>query len=219
MLLSDAATVALCSDKSATYQALLAANLPVVETRLLVDCLQGQPFETVVVKPIDGVSCVDSRIIENSMDYLAWVHSLRNPEAYVVQPFVSGEAKSWSALFKAGQAWLLSCNRQQVVIKDHGFSLQACEVNIDRPWPDHYQAIIDKVALALPGLWGYVGIDFIDTQSQGPMILEINPRLTTSYVGLGRSMVLNVAEQVLGLRDAEPSIPQSVSPSYLVSIS
>jgi predicted ATP-grasp superfamily ATP-dependent carboligase len=219
MLLSDAATVALCSDKRATYQALLAANLLVVETRLLVDCLHGPPFETLVVKPIDGVSCVDSRIIENSMDYLAWIHSLRNPEAYVVQPFVAGEAKSWSALFKAGRAWLLSCNRQQVVINDHGFSLQACEVNVDRPWPEHYQAIIDKVALALPGLWGYVGIDFIDTQSQGPMILEINPRLTTSYVGLGRSMVLNVAEQVLGLRDAEPCIPQSVSPSYLVSIS
>lgn len=218
LLLSNASTVALCSDKKATYQALLEASLPVVETRSLLDCLQFFPFEKVVVKPIDGVGCVDSRLFVESKSYLEWVRSLQNPQAYVVQPFITGVAKSWSALFNAGQAWLLTCNRQHVVISDQGFSLQACQVNVDRPWPNHYLAIIDEVALALPGLWGYVGIDFIDTQSQGPMILEINPRLTTSYVGLGRAMAMNVAEQVLALCHSKPSLPQTSSDSFLVSI-
>ncbi|WP_256360467.1 hypothetical protein [Methylomonas koyamae] len=35
-------------------------------------------------------------------------------------------------------------------------------------------------------------------------MLEINPRLTSSYVGIGQATGINVAEQVLRLRQGEP---------------
>jgi predicted ATP-grasp superfamily ATP-dependent carboligase len=40
---------------------------------------------------------------------------------------------------------------------------------------------------AVEGLRGFVGVDFIDPGDGGsPIVLEINPRLTTSFVGLRR---------------------------------
>jgi predicted ATP-grasp superfamily ATP-dependent carboligase len=54
----------------------------------------------------------------------------------------------------------------------------------------------------MPDLWGYVGIDLIDGAT-GPLVLEVNPRLTTSYVGLARAIRMNPAALVLGLLDRE----------------
>ena len=61
-----------------------------------------------------------------------------------------------------------------------------------------YAGLASAVARALPGLWGYCGVDFIETDS-GPQVLEVNPRLTTSYAGLRRATGLNCAQLVLDL--------------------
>jgi predicted ATP-grasp superfamily ATP-dependent carboligase len=53
------------------------------------------------------------------------------------------------------------------------------------------------VAAAIPGLSGFVGVDMI-VDRQGPVILEVNPRLTSCYPGLSRSLGANVAEMLLG---------------------
>ena len=54
-----------------------------------------------------------------------------------------------------------------------------------------------RIAAAIPGLWGYVGVDLVATPS-GPVVLEVNPRLTTSYCGLRSALQINAAELVLG---------------------
>ena len=59
-----------------------------------------------------------------------------------------------------------------------------------------YAGLATSVAAALPGLRGYVGIDFIATDD-GPVVLEINPRLTTSYCGLGAILGTNPAELII----------------------
>jgi len=46
------------------------------------------------------------------------------------------------------------------------------------------------VVQALPGLRGLVGVDYIQTKD-GPVVLEINPRATTSYAGLRAAMAQN----------------------------
>jgi predicted ATP-grasp superfamily ATP-dependent carboligase len=61
-----------------------------------------------------------------------------------------------------------------------------------------YAALADDIARALPGLWGYCGVDFVET-SAGPIVIEVNPRLTTSYTGLHRAIGINSAQLVLEL--------------------
>ena len=84
--------------------------------------------------------------------------------------------------------------------------MQACSVNVNNQMADFYRTLVQRMAKAMPGLWGYVGIDLIESAEQGPLVLEINPRLTTSYVGINRATGINVAEQSLALLEGEPDL-------------
>ncbi len=61
------------------------------------------------------------------------------------------------------------------------------------------EPIAAAVARTLPGLWGHVGIDLIDSPDRGPVVVDINPRLTTSYAGLRGSIGANPAALLLSL--------------------
>lgn len=203
LLLSRPETLAICANKLATYHCLLANGIAAVETLPLAG-LRDAPFPACVIKPSDGVGCEGSLIVDNSADYTAAFRNLLHHENLLVQPLLAGQVLSLSCLFKQGRGWLLCCNRQQVIIRQNRFSLQACLVNAAHPQLALYQELVDRVAAAMPGLWGYIGIDIIDTPDQGPLILEINPRLTTSYVGIRRATGINVVEQTLRLLDGDP---------------
>ena len=205
LLLSDPETVALCGNKLETYRRLKACELPVVETLALSEW-NSSSFSTCVIKPIDGVGCEGSRIID---DLSAFQFTINDTDAYVLQPFIEGQAISLSCLFKQGRAWLLCCNKQEIVIQDRRFVLRACLVNIHNEGHEFYQNLLERVAKALPGLWGYIGIDLIETEEQGPLILEINPRLTTSFVGIKQATGINVTEQSLALLKGEPDLTLS----------
>ncbi len=46
--------------------------------------------------------------------------------------------------------------------------------------------VVTRPSTSVPGLRGFVGVDFLLDAEGRAMILEINPRPTTSYVGLSR---------------------------------
>lgn len=216
VLLSDVDSIKLCADKYATYLELSKHRLPLVETRLLSDDPAGLTAE-VVVKIADGAGCQDSFVVH--VDQLATaVAGLSPPQRYIVQPYRRGQAASLSCLFKDGQAWLLCCNQQQVSLQQGRFRLQACRVNVENPKRHFYRHLISAIAEALPGLWGYVGIDIIETAEVGPLLLEINPRLTSSYVGIRQATGINVAEQVLRLRQGLPDIQITDQQTFTVNI-
>jgi predicted ATP-grasp superfamily ATP-dependent carboligase len=112
--------------------------------------------------------------------------------------FIRGEALSLSVLCCEQRARLLACNRQHVRINDGRFEFSGVSVNALSDKQGHYAQLAQTVVRALPGLWGYVGIDVIDT-ADGPIVVEINPRLTTAYARLGNSIGVNPARIVLEL--------------------
>jgi predicted ATP-grasp superfamily ATP-dependent carboligase len=115
-----------------------------------------------------------------------------------VQPFLPGTPLSLSLLAQDGAAWLLACNRQHVTCLDNAFTYRGGTVGGAEGRREVLEPLAARIVDALPGLWGYVGIDLVDT-AEGPVVLEINPRLTTSYVGLRDSIGLNPAALVLDL--------------------
>ncbi len=203
-LLSDPETVALCGNKLATFERLQSRSLPVVET-LALEGLSVSPYSVSVIKPVDGVGCDGSIILDRPEQLSAATVGLSDTDRYLIQPFCDGRAVSLSCLFQEGRAWLLCCNRQQIVIEANRFKLMGCVVNADNKRRTEYQALIDRIASAVPGLWGYIGIDLIETDEEA-VILEINPRLTTSYVGIKQATGLNLAEQTLALLIGEPDL-------------
>ena len=62
-----------------------------------------------------------------------------------------------------------------------------------------------KACEFVPGLKGFVGIDFI-IEDDYIYLLEINSRFTTSYVGLQKIININIAKTIIDLIDKEISV-------------
>ncbi len=208
LLSSSSQATELTGDKYVTYHRLNQFEIPVVPTTRFSD-QRGAIDGVWVLKPVDGVGCEGIYIIRNQYDFQRALQAVENRTEYIIQPYVTGRSLSLSCLFKYGRGWLLCCNRQDIDIEQNGFSLTGCQVNFLKDRHGKYRNLVERIARAIPGLWGYVGIDLIEAE-QGPLVLEINPRLTTSYAGLRNALGINVAEQVLQLISADPELNQTL---------
>jgi len=56
--------------------------------------------------------------------------------------------------------------------------------------------VAEKLVKSVPNLRGYVGVDFVLTENEA-VAIEVNPRLTTSYVGLGSVINFNPAQAMV----------------------
>jgi predicted ATP-grasp superfamily ATP-dependent carboligase len=222
LLTSPARAVAVTGNKFNTYQHLKQHHIATVPTRMFTgaDWISNSDtrhlaqelaqlssanltckVEQWLVKPVDGVGCADSYILTDLQDF----EQMRSRKGhYVIQPHIEGKKTSLSCLFKQGIGWLLCANLQQFNIINQQYHLSKIIVNHDYD-SSVYQDLVDNIANALPELWGYVGIDLIETPEQ-LLVLEINPRLTTSFVGINTALGINVAENVLQLLEGKPSI-------------
>ena len=216
LLGSRTAAVAVAASKRRTAAVLAAAGIavaPVYADPLALPDLPG-PW---VVKPDDGAGCVDTLRVADSMEARAALASRRGKDL-VAQPWFEGEAQSLSLICRDGHAAVLSRNRQHIRVTHgriglHGLTVAALPVTAaDR-------GLARAVARAMPGLWGHVGIDVVET-ARGPLVIEINPRLTTSYCGLASALGINVAAKVLALLDG-PTAADSLSnllPTYTLPV-
>ncbi len=167
-----------------------------------------------IIKPIAGVGCMDSYVLP-SIDSLKQI--AQSGGDTVIQPHINGEKLSLSCLFKNGEAWLLSVNQQHFTVYKQQYHLDAITVNVPVE-QQIYKDLIAKIALAIPELWGYVGIDLIKTPTQ-VFVLEINPRLTTSFVGIQAALGLNIVQNTLQLVAGQPSITITKNHAITIKVS
>jgi len=222
LLTSPARAVAVTGNKFKAYQHLKQHQIATVPTRMftgaewesnsdsqhitqeLVESSAASPtckIEQWLVKPVDGAGCADSYILTDSKDF-ELIHSRKG--RYVIQPHLQGKKTSLSCLFKQGIGWLLCANLQQFNIINQQYHLSKIIVNHYSDLSE-YRNLVDNIAHALPELWGYAGIDLIETPEQR-FVLEINPRLTTSFVGINAALGINVAESILQLLKGKPTL-------------
>jgi tyramine---L-glutamate ligase len=187
--------VRITASKRATAAVLSAAGIGVVPTFGAGDIVPAIPGSW-VVKPDDGAGAEDTTVVPDSGAARA---ALENGGAgLVAQPWVEGEALSLSLLCAAGEARLLSCNRQRVRVTEGRVVLAGIGVNAAAQRAAEYRPLASRIAAAIPLLWGYVGVDLV-AGADGPVVLEVNPRLTTSYCGLGGALGVNPARAVVEL--------------------
>jgi predicted ATP-grasp superfamily ATP-dependent carboligase len=196
--------VRLAASKRATALCLEKTGIAVVPTWLV---SEFKP-ETgrFVAKPDDGVGCEGSRVFDSSDALFDWMQG--KSTTHVIQPWLAGEPASLSMICRNGRAQLLSCNRQLIKVIDGAIHYRGSLLNgFAQYWPV-FEHLAAQIAVAMPELAGYVGVDVMIDQGH-LTVLEINPRLTTSYAGLHQTTGLNPAGLVLDLlyndRMIEPS--------------
>lgn len=232
LLTSPACAVALTGNKFDTYQHLKKHFIATVPTRMFTKASWEGDIQHLVqelvefssvnmnckiaqwlAKPVDGVGCTDSYILTDRQDF---ERMLPRKGQYVIQPHIQGKKTSLSCLFKQGIGWLLCANLQKFDINDQQYHLSKIIVNCQSDLSP-YQCLVDNIAHAFPELWGYAGIDLIETSEQ-LLVLEINPRLTTSFVGINAALGINVAENILQLVNGNPTLKAVCNQSITINV-
>ena len=166
-------------------------------------------------------------MLENTFKHVIRDKTLRkNPLAVYLRPFTTSLIEDgypdrtiqWKLeLVSCFGQWLRrsrflieEINEQLIEIKGHRLHCSGIVVNAMSGDRDRLEPLALEIARALPGLWGYVGVDIIVTPA-GPVVIEINPRLTTSYVGLKASIDRNPAGLILSLLQGDNE-PMKFSP-------
>jgi predicted ATP-grasp superfamily ATP-dependent carboligase len=144
--------------------------------------LPAQAEFPAVLKPVDGAGSVDTFYIADAQSLPEGAQAM--PVA-LFQKFVPGVPMSASFLVgDGGMSWLIGMGRQRMAIRDGRF------VYLGGTLPAFEPRAISQIVPAIdavPGLRGFVGVDFIwDAAAGDATVLEINPRPTTSCVGLCR---------------------------------
>lgn len=202
MLLTSAPpAVAIAGNKWLTYQYLQRHAINTVATEQLQNFHYNQGEW--IIKPVDGVGCEDSYLITTEDDFHQLSQQL-NKINYIVQPHINGRKTSLSGLFKQGEGWLICVNLQQFTIINKQYQLTGIDANIPVQ-RQPYITLMTELAAALPELWGYAGIDLIECGDE-IYVLEINPRLTTSCVGINEACGINYANEVLALLTGRPTL-------------
>lgn len=183
--------ITVCSDKFQLAEHLHVAGIATVATHEFQPQTAGATDleYPAVVKPRDGAGSQETYLLRDVGGFErllpGWKKSSLLRQA-IWQPYIAGRAVSVAVLVTPEQfryEALLPC--EQTLSDDGRFGYLGGIVparGLDLP-------AIQNAAIAacrtVPGLRGYVGVDLIipDDNPKQPMVIEINPRITTSYLG------------------------------------
>ena len=202
LLSPDAAFVEIATDKSRTAGLLAASGVAVPRAVQLdpgVPIPDGFPFPA-VLKPNDGVGAFETHLLADraaAVRLRGTYGGVRRLEAYC-----AGLPASVLAMCGPAGPRLLPACQQRVTCAG-----QFCYAGGTFPLPDplaQRAGPLARAALAaLPRTGGFVGVDMIlgaAPDGTGDVVLEVNPRLTTSYVGLRCGTSANLAAAMLAIR-------------------
>ncbi|MFW9880699.1 MAG: ATP-grasp domain-containing protein [Candidatus Thorarchaeota archaeon] len=158
----------------------------------------------ILIKPNDGVGAElihyfndESQILNYFTNYETILGKNRR---YILQEFIEGRDLSISLIGNYNSSidpLILSVNSQNVMIKNSDSEYLGGYT----PLENHKEIIKDLSIIInrikMIKIEGYFGIDFIRKSNHLLYFIEINPRLTTSYIGIRNVINFNCAELIL----------------------
>jgi tyramine---L-glutamate ligase len=200
----SAEAIRLAASKTATCAALAAAG---IATPL---AFAQRDEGAWIVKPDDGAGTRQTRRHPTRAAAQADLQERQQAgQQAIVEPFVEGDALSVSMVVGPDLALPLAVNRQRLVVDGQGWlrdlGVQPAAIAPGDPRAAPLHVLATRVASAIAGLRGYVGIDVVWNEGEGPVVIEVNPRVTCSYVGLSAILRRNVAQEILALHGRTPA--------------
>jgi predicted ATP-grasp superfamily ATP-dependent carboligase len=201
LLNSSASAVAAAGDKEECDRIFRRAGLPTPETRTAdfasVQEAAREMGSPVMIKPIDGIGSEGVYRVDSLSDLPAVLLAVRRISSHdriLLQSFAAGIPASVSLLFAGGRCLPLSLNRQLMEGRAP-FQYLGSEVPFRHPASEYALELACAAASQIEGMNGYVGVDLV-LGEELVQLIEINPRLTTSYVGLRQVAQVNLAHAI-----------------------
>lgn len=174
----------LSGDKLALAEFLTAKGIPCIPTRRF-DPARGLDAEAswpIVLKPIDGAGSVDAIVVDSPAKLPAWT---RTREDLILQPLMPGTPLAATYIVRPGGViQAVGVARQRIERRFGRLTYKGGTVPIS---PHPADDVLRRALAAVPGMLGWIGVDYLWDETSGNLVLvEINPRLTTSYVGFRR---------------------------------
>ncbi|MFT5132407.1 MAG: putative ATP-grasp superfamily ATP-dependent carboligase [Gammaproteobacteria bacterium] len=197
LIACDDDAVILTSSKYATNEHLIKNGIPAsLSKKLNEELIPGDGAW--VIKPDDGVGSERCHFFETNTEILSWMQEIEDNSQYLQQRYIPGIPASLSVVYADHETLLLSCNRQVMTLKQGKFFNEGIVLNDMHEHHAEFETLAREIGKHIPGLRGYVGIDVVMSDT-GPIVLDINPRLTKSYVGLSKLLDVNIAELTINL--------------------
>lgn len=194
---SEAVKVA--GDKWETYLLLRRHGVPTPRTALASD---EPDFEAPYVqKPRHGAGSQDIRLVDSRRQIQ------ESPET-LLQEYARGQAASVAFLIGPKETVALPA-AYQVLSNDGCFRYQGGRLPLPAELAARATCLAQTATGLVPGLFGYVGVDVVlgdSADGNGDAVIEINPRLTTSYVGLRALAADNLAGVMLRIVGGEKGV-------------
>jgi predicted ATP-grasp superfamily ATP-dependent carboligase len=177
-----------------------------------------------IIKPVDGVSCAGLSVVRNENQVASAVSRVireSSNEYFMAQELIRGTAVSVSLFFTGNKALPISLNKQDVnLMPPESTSIyNGGQVPFNSPRKREAFALAETIARSFRGFRGYVGVDLILTEKE-PVVIEVNPRLTTSYVGVRKIVGFNPAQAILNsvLEHELPNNSQSMGYTFFSKV-
>jgi predicted ATP-grasp superfamily ATP-dependent carboligase len=200
------AIVEIATNKETTAERLSAWGVPVPAGQI-VRPGEAPPigFGRCVLKPIDGCGSQDVRYFEIREAVRAACAALDRPMR--LETYVPGLAASVAVLCGPNeQRALPAC--QQRLTKDGRFTYLGGRTPLAADLDARARKLAQAAVGTLPNPVGYIGVDLVlgeAADGSEDYVIEINPRLTTSYVGLRASCHENLAAAMLTIAAGRPA--------------
>jgi len=196
---SSASAVTLAGNKAALLRLMEENGIPVPRCEFLNLTAFPDGCFPFVIKPAQGTGGEGVRLIRTLRQWELCRADLGKVEenSFLVQECLQGEAVSVSCLVWNRIATPISLNLQHTGVGEEPVFL-GITVPYRHQWADSAMDIAARACSLVPGLRGFVGVDFI-MAPRGPVLLEINPRITFAYIALREVVLQNMAQEILAL--------------------
>lgn len=212
LLNSDDPSLRMTSDKLETYIRCLQHGIPTIATRSGSEFETGAllPWKSTVAKLRDGAGSLTMSLISSPAE---WTEFLKRTDTdrFVLQPLMNGRFLSVATIVAEGSLRHVLPVGEQLFSKQNRFAYVGGRIPARSVPVDAIRKLVERTIQAIPGLHGWIGFDVLlsEDSPDSPLLVEVNPRLTTSYIGyraLAQSNLAgcNLAEWIVDPASTKP---------------